>query len=223
MNLSRLADSALVRLRQRLRAVGILRPLSGQRSYDRVLEALGPGDIAIDGGAYIGKVSEVMGARGATVYAFEPNPVAFRALERRFRRWPNVHCMNNAISTTAGSMLLYMHENAHQDPLAWGQGSSGLTSKPNIDVDNAVEVGTVSFIEFLDSLPNEYVTVIKLDIEGMEVDVVEALMESGWHSFVGEIFIERHDHKILELREPMARLLANVANMGVRNIHFDWH
>src|SRR5215471_19231611 len=50
-----------------------------------------PGDVIIDCGANIGDVTSLFARAGATVYAFEPNPLCFSILSRRFSALPLVH------------------------------------------------------------------------------------------------------------------------------------
>src|SRR5215213_2826967 len=50
----------------------------------------GPGDIVIDAGANVGDVTSLCARTGATIHAFEPNPVCYRILEKRFANLANV-------------------------------------------------------------------------------------------------------------------------------------
>ena len=55
------------------------------------------GDVIIDCGANIGSVTSLFARSGAIVYAFEPNPLSFTILSRRFRAMPTVHCFNQGV------------------------------------------------------------------------------------------------------------------------------
>src|SRR5437879_2510751 len=90
----------------------------------RAFADLQPGDIAIDAGANVGDITAVMAATGATVYAFEPNPFAFKALRRRFASNPNVHCINKAVLDRAAKLPLYFHQNSRWNKIKWSNGSS---------------------------------------------------------------------------------------------------
>ena len=74
-----------------------------------VFEHLGPNDIAIDCGANVGEVTEVMARRGAKVYAFEPNPYAFDVLQKRFADNPRVICLKKAVSDRDDVLKLFLH------------------------------------------------------------------------------------------------------------------
>jgi FkbM family methyltransferase len=76
---------------------------------------LEPSDIAIDCGANIGNITALLCRSGATVYAFEPNPFAFKELQKRFLGNPNVHCFQKGVLDENGMTHLYLHELSDQD------------------------------------------------------------------------------------------------------------
>lgn len=53
---------------------------------NRIVNSLGlkTGDVCIDCGANVGYVTEKMTRKGCVVYAFEPNPYAYKILENKF-------------------------------------------------------------------------------------------------------------------------------------------
>lgn len=60
----------------------------------REIQALKPGDVVVDAGAYIGDSTQMFLDRGAEVYAFEPDPNAFECLKHNC---PQAHCFNVAL------------------------------------------------------------------------------------------------------------------------------
>ena len=46
---------------------------------------INPGDLVIDCGANVGKVTDYFSSKGATVIAFEPNQFAFSYLKEKFK------------------------------------------------------------------------------------------------------------------------------------------
>ena len=92
-----------------------------------------PGDIAIDCGANLGDVTVPLAANGATVHAFEPNPHAFRVLQKRTARFPNVHCYNQGVLDRPDKLRLYLHKRAAGNQVKWANGSSLLAFKANVD------------------------------------------------------------------------------------------
>ena len=47
-----------------------------------------------------------MRSHSATVHAFEPNPVCFEILKKRFSRLPNVRIYNQGVMDKPGSLTL---------------------------------------------------------------------------------------------------------------------
>src|SRR5262245_51819241 len=56
-----------------------------------------PGDVMIDCGANVGDVTSLLARSGATIYAFEPNPLCFAILSNRFKAMSMVHCFNQGV------------------------------------------------------------------------------------------------------------------------------
>jgi hypothetical protein len=56
----------------------------------QIVKDLNEHSVCIDLGANIGNVSAVFADQGAEVYAFEPHPIAFKALEQKFFNNPKV-------------------------------------------------------------------------------------------------------------------------------------
>jgi FkbM family methyltransferase len=174
-------------------------------AFAAAISRLGPGDIAVDCGANVGEYTEAMARTGATVHAFEPNPHAFAALERRVAGLPNVHLHRAAVDATAGTALLFQHVKAAEDPLYWSQGASLVSEKANVDARNALEVETVDLAAFVEALERPP-ALVKIDIEGAEGRVLDRLVASGLMARLPAIFVETHERKIPALRPALARL-----------------
>ena len=71
-----------------------------------------PDHVALDIGANMGRVSERLLATGYTVYAFEPNPPAFAALQEKFRDESRLHAFPFAIGSADGALNLHVAEDA---------------------------------------------------------------------------------------------------------------
>ncbi|NIA69074.1 FkbM family methyltransferase [Pelagibius litoralis] len=200
--------------------------LSSQGSaMDAFLQAaarLGPGDIAIDCGANVGRFTLPLARSGATVYAFEPNPDAFDRLSQDLAAFDNVQLHQKAVAEAAGTMKLYLHEFAEDDPLKWSTGSSLLAFKGNVREDTFVSVEVVDLAAFMAQL-DKPVALLKMDIEGAEVAVLERLLERGLENRIGQAFVEVHDRKMPELAERTNRLRALLRKRGLTNFDLNWH
>lgn len=186
-----------------------------------IFKSLKHGDIAIDCGANVGEVVEKLVATGAHVYAFEPNPYAYRKLQERFGQHANLTCFNKAVGLSNCHMKLYMHDNAPADPILWSTGSSLLDFKKNINPNDFIEVEVIDFIQFLKEIGYP-IKFIKMDIEGAECDIMLHLLESPVLSNIGVMYVETHEDKIPELRKKTEQIKEIVKQRNIRNIHFNW-
>lgn len=201
----------------------LLPPLTAEGRARRKLFSIRPGagEIAIDCGANVGVVTDHLSKWGATVYAFEPNPFAFRALKERFANRPNVHCIEKGVLDHAGTERLYFHESSGQDEVLWSVGSSLLEYKGNVDRAKFVDVPIVDLGEFIASLKGR-VKVLKLDVEGVEVPILKKLIETGLIDRIDYVFAETHDAKIPELREETNSLRGMIRARKLKHVNLDW-
>lgn len=181
-------------------------------------------DTVIDCGASIGDVTDVVASTGATVYSFEANPITFSYLEKRFKNYPNVTCFNKAVSTQQGKTSFFLHEDfdGSEEKLHSANGSSLLHFKSNVNTKAPVEVETLDLCEFLKSLKRK-VRLLKIDIEGAEVDVLNKLIDSGMYKKVELILVETHEQKIPELRTPTEIIRKKIEKLNIKNINLEWH
>jgi FkbM family methyltransferase len=178
------------------------------------------GDVAIDCGANVGDYTIVLAKTGATVFAFEPDPVAVQVLKDRLSSFPNVTVLNKAVSNVAGSVKLFLHKNREADPLLASTGSSLLASKTNVDIENYVEVEAVRFSDFIASIGS--IRILKMDIEGHEIEVINDMIDSGTIHQVQAAFVELHDRKNPQLAESTDRLRQRIEATKVR-FDLTWH
>lgn len=183
---------------------------------------LGPGDVAIDGGANLGLVTEVLAANGAEVHAFEPNPDAFRVLSERFGDAPHVHLYPQALLDEPGTMTLYLHLNYDRDPERLSQGSSLISEKRNVSETRGVAVEVVDLAAFIERL-GKPVKVLKLDVEGAEYRILTRLIESGTIDRIGRVLVETHAKAIPSLRPADASLRRRIEEAGLAGkIDLNW-
>lgn len=182
---------------------------------------LRPGDIAVDCGAHVGKISQKLERRGAIVHAFEPNPYAFQQLEKRFACSNSVHLYNKAVFDRSGSFNLYCHKNSDEDEVRFAQASSLFKEKPNVREDKYFEVEVVDLSEFLKHIGSR-VRLLKLDVEGAECQILTKLIESNVVDSIDYIFVETHERKMPELKKPVKELKHLISKRGKKNINLDW-
>ncbi len=187
-----------------------------------IVNGLRAGDLAIDCGANVGSVTEVLAWHGARVHAFEPNPHAFRVLQRRFFLRRNVVCHRAAVGLSDGVANLFPHINTADDPVYWSTGSSLLAEKGNVDPKLPIAVDTIDLTRFLIALDCD-IAVLKIDIEGAEVELLERLIDTPLVSRIRHILVETHDSRMPHLAKRMNEIRQRIEANGLRNIRLDWH
>ncbi|HEX9858013.1 MAG TPA: FkbM family methyltransferase, partial [Paracoccaceae bacterium] len=175
---------------------------------------LGPGDIAIDCGANLGLISAILGAKGAEVHGFEPNPDAFKVLAERVKHLPNVHLHQQAVLDEPGTLTLYLHLNYDRNPERFSQGSSLISEKRNVSESRGVEVEVIDLAAFVEGLGRP-VKLLKIDVEGAEYRILNGLIDRGVIGQIEKVFVETHAHAIPSLREADAALRQRIADLGL--------
>jgi predicted nucleotidyltransferase len=83
-----------------------------------------------------------------------------------------------------------------------------------------VEVEVVDLCRFIKEL-EEPVGLLKLDVEGEEIDILNALIDQGLHSRIRHILAEVHEH-IPSVKEPSKKLKERIREQGITNIDLTW-
>lgn len=190
--------------------------------FDGVMAKLGPGSICLDLGANAGVVTRELAQTGATVHAFEPDPHAFGVLTEAVGSLPNVILHNAAISGEDSTLTLNRHARFEEDPDAFTVGTSAFSSTLNETGGETFEVPAIGLEGFIKGLGRK-VDLIKMDIEGSEVDVLERLLGSDVLDDIGAIFVETHEAQMPELRDRTHALRQNFERVKAPLISLDWH
>lgn len=217
--------------RLRLEARSIWRRLTGAKrraraqamlQFDQALADLRPGDIAIDLGANLGLFTSRMAATGARVFAFEPDPHALSRLRVAVSGMENVTLIPAAAGVQDGSIRLFRHRDFDTDPDRRSTGSSVIEGKRHMREDQAVEVELRDFLRFLREL-DAPVKLLKIDIEGAEVPLLEALLTQPEAERIDRIFVETHERVLPSLAARTRALKALAATRARPVINWDWH
>lgn len=191
-------------------------------AFQKVLDGLTPADIAIDLGANAGEFTRPMAETGAQVYAFEPDPHALRMLEKSVEAFANVTIVPAAAGTADGTAQLYRSTKFEREPDRRSKSSSLLPQKRNVSAGASVQIETRDLVAFLTGLDQD-IALIKMDIEGAEVALMEALLAAPVAARIGDIFIETHERSLPHLAARTAALRSASSGRIAGRINWDWH
>lgn len=136
-------------------------------------------------------------------YSFEANPITYELSKGEhlalLNNGFNIVHKNIAISDKDGFIKIN-HDVAENGT---GQGSNILSSPPSVDklwghkleyLDKDVEVPCIDFVGFIKNIYNDgdYI-LIKMDIEGSEFHVLDAMLNNLDLSIVNDIYVEFHE------------------------------
>jgi len=184
---------------------------------------LSPSNLVIDVGANVGLVSETLARRGARVISFEPNSKAFEQLRCVALKYSNMELRNEACGIKNQQIKLFLHKEAKNTDEDLTQASSLLSDKPNVSSDNFELVNEIDFAQFLKSL-DKPVELIKMDIEGYEIKLLNHLLNENAISNVNHFYIETHERKFIDLSIPTEKLKARIKKEGYEDrFFFEWH
>lgn len=149
------------------------------RCYDLPFE-LAPTTI-IDAGANIGLTAAYFAVTypDATIVTIEPDPSNFELLQHNVAPYANVHPVRAAVWTSSGTVRL-------GDPRNGPRGFRVDDAAPR-----GFDVDAVTLVEIMDRFGMDTVDLLKIDVEGAEVELFAD--PSAWIDRVGAIAIELHD------------------------------
>ena len=181
------------------------------------------GKTCIDLGANVGIYTRKMALGAKQVIAFEPDPWAFAELRACVADLDNVKIVNAAAGACEKKALLYRHPRFENNPALYSESSSVIARKGNVPEENAVEVKQIDFIRYLENL-DEDVGILKIDIEGAEVDLLESLFDRpDVLARIDHIFAETHEKRIPAHKQRVDALYIKAQSIERPCINLSWH
>jgi FkbM family methyltransferase len=156
---------------------------------------------------------------GARVIGVDPNP--------RSLAYCRAHCpagmeiLDNAFWTTAGKNVTF-HLPRRQDQLPKGaDGVSGSldASHEYVEGGASIETQTIDLDTLLAHAGRTECDVLKLDVEGAEYALLEALISSGRIHAARQVLVEFHHGATRHTLEDTRRIVDSLAAAGFRLIH----
>lgn len=175
------------------------------------------GLVAIDLGANYGKYTALLAESASKVYAFEPDPATLDILRKNVGDRRNVEVRPEAAGTSEDTLKLYRLnvEEASSDVVA--SEASTLVKRKGIlpVVESGIEVRVIDFPDFLLALEGE-VGILKIDIEGAEIALLERMLETGAIMRCRYVFVETHERLYPEHRAPLDALIRATCPKALR-------
>lgn len=211
--------------RVRMRQKRLARQAWAEGFLTGVCGTLRPGDTVLDLGANIGDVSAQLLASGADVIAFDPEPWAVERLQKRFEHEPRFTLHNAAVGTSEGKIKLFRADDFQKDTQAASVKSTVVSGGRAVSGGQCVEVEMINFVSFLQNLINDKgpIQFVKMDIEGAELDLLDALDTADVLKHVRCMVVETHEKKFKELRSRFAEQRARLeAKYASTHVNLDW-
>jgi FkbM family methyltransferase len=177
--------------------------------------------VVIDCGANTGSISKYLSLTGATIYAFEPDPIAFKILSKRLANKKKVHCINKGVWNKNTTIQLYRHAEMNENEKDFTVSSSIIAGKSNISSTNSVEIEVISLVEFIKFL-NKEIDLIKVDVEGAETEILKSIIEQDAHALFKTMYAETHETKIPGQKLELQKIKEQIRQKGITNIKLNW-
>lgn len=144
----------------------------------------------IDVGAHAGFFSLYAAAlnQAVKIYALEPEPDNFLALGQNIKLNPEfnkIKLFNAALGSKTGQEKLYLSADSHNHSLLKGMNK----------IDREIIVPTTTLGDFCSSQNISRISLLKMDIEGGEHDIIEKFSELEF-SLIDHLFLEVHETAI---------------------------
>ena len=180
------------------------------------------GTTCIDLGANLGTYTRLMAEHAKQVIAFEPDPWTLERLRSNLAHTENVKIVSAAAGMVDGYVELYRHEQFQENPVSYSISSSVFRNKPNVCGKVGIQVQQVDFIRYLEEI-DDNIGILKIDIEGAEVSLLEALFErSDLMARISYIFAETHEFILPSLRPRVRELRARACNLAHPVVNLYW-
>ncbi|WP_216641220.1 FkbM family methyltransferase [Oceaniglobus roseus] len=186
-----------------------------------------PGDVVIDCGANIGSFTDSFARTPARVIAFEPNPDCTAFMRSRFADRPNVVIEEAAVGAAAGEADLYYHGHYTSD-VANDKSSEGSSIEPSMArllTGKSHRVPVIDIVARMQELLAEgaNIAILKLDIEGSELEVLERLFELDLFARITMSLVETHERNFPDRAERFGAIRARIAGRyDPMHVFLDW-
>jgi len=177
--------------------------------------------LVLDCGANMGHISKLLASTGATVIAFEPDPVAYAALERRCQHKKNIILVKKGVWDKDATIQLYTHKESSGNEASFTVGSSIVAGKLNVDTARGQSIEVTDLVAFMQQQGRK-IDLVKLDVEGAEIDILKKILATGSHTLFDRMYVETHETKIPSQQQDLAAIKEEMSRKEITNIKLNW-
>ena len=188
--------------------------------FNRALSNLNKESYVIDCGANVGEFTKRFLEKGFIVDAFEPDPIAINELKKKCKKNKNLNLFQSAVGLKDNTQKLFRYRKFDENDPYSTQGSSLLdyrsgTNKP------FVEIKVIDFTNHINKQKKD-ISLLKMDIEGSEIEILNKIIDLNIHDKIKYIFVETHERFSHKLGLETAKLKLRIKKLNINNINLDW-
>jgi FkbM family methyltransferase len=162
-------------------------------------------DLGCNKGAFIRSMRQ---SYGCNCFAVEPNPRLFE----RLSLMSDIHAFNYAVAGSAGEVDFCLTDNDE---------ASSIVPTSGAVIGDIVKVKAIGLAGLLEQMRVEYVDLLKVDIEGAEIEMFDAMPDSIAPAF-GQLTVEFHDFCGVPVA-AIERVSKRLGKLGYAAIKFSRH
>ena len=196
------------------------RKIKALADFNNALGFLQKGSLVIDAGANVGEFTKLFLDKGFKVHAFEPDTIALKELKKKCETSKELKLYEAAVGLKNERQKLYRYRKFDESNPYSTQGSSLLNYRSGKNKP-FIEIKVIDFIEYLKQ-QTDNISLLKMDIEGIEIDILNKIIDEDLHKKIKFIFVETHERFSHSLGVETAKLKLRIKKLKIRNINLDW-
>ena len=196
------------------------RKIKALADFNNALGFLQKGSLVIDAGANVGEFTKLFLDKGFKVHAFEPDTIALKELKKKCETSKELKLYEAAVGLKNERQKLYRYRKFDESNPYSTQGSSLLNYRSGKNKP-FIEIKVIDFIEYLKQ-QTDSISLLKMDIEGIEIDILNKIIDENLHKKIKFIFVETHERFSHSLGLETAKLKLRIKKLKIRNINLDW-
>ena len=196
------------------------RKIKALADFNNALGFLQKGSLVIDAGANVGEFTKLFLDKGFKVHAFEPDTIALKELKKKCETSKELKLYEAAVGLKNERQKLYRYRKFDESNPYSTQGSSLLNYRSGKNKP-FIEIKVIDFIEYLKQ-QTDSISLLKMDIEGIEIDILNKIIDENLHKKIKFIFVETHERFSHSLGVETAKLKLRIKKLKIRNINLDW-